>query len=116
MKFKTTQKEIKNNYYDIIRIGYCNAWYLLYYQEPIAYTSGIYGWNSDIYEVDGVAISTGYRPFGNVSSHGLIADYNAKAKEIINNNMWKDKQEETKQAVNKLLKEFIKKAVERAED
>lgn len=61
MKFKTTSKQIKNNYFTIISIGYCGLQSLLSYENPIAYNKGVYGWNFDLYDFDGVAICTGYR-------------------------------------------------------
>lgn len=67
MKHKTTEKAIEQNYYKIIKVGYCNLQYLLQYEEPVAYTSGVYGWNADVYDFGNIAIVTGYRPFGNIS-------------------------------------------------
>ena len=66
MKFKTTRKQINQNYNRVICIGYCQAQYLLNGKNPIAYNSGVYGWNCDIYDINGVAIVTGYNPFGNI--------------------------------------------------
>ena len=60
MKFKATKKAMKDNYYYIIGIGYCDAQYLLQDEKPIAYSAGVYGWQCDYYDVDGVLISTGY--------------------------------------------------------
>jgi hypothetical protein len=105
MKFKTTQKNIKENYAAIISIGYCDAWYLLYFEDPIAFTSGVYGWNADIYEKNGVAIVTGYRPFGNIHvDYDVIREYNNRAKEVINNNSIE--YETKKELVNDILLEF----------
>jgi hypothetical protein len=105
MKFKTTQKNIKENYRAIISIGYCDAWYLLYFENPIAFTSGVYGWNADIYEKNGVAIVTGYRPFGNIHvDYDVIREYNNRAKEVINNNSIE--YETKKELVNDILLEF----------
>lgn len=61
MKFKTTAKEIKNGYYYVIPAGYCALQSLLSYKSPVAYSCGVYGWNFDLYDIDGVAIVTGYR-------------------------------------------------------
>lgn len=83
MKFKTTQKEIKSNYRTVIKIGYCSAQYLLGYETPVAYTCGTNGWNADVYTFGGVAIVTGYRPFGNVEpDYNLLRAYEEKAEEI----------------------------------
>jgi len=64
MKFKTTKKAIMNSGSRVYSIDYCNLQYLLRPYAPIAYTAGVYGWNADIYYIDGVYIVTGYRPFG----------------------------------------------------
>ena len=66
MKFKTTQKEIKANYNTIICVPYCGLQNLLNYESPVAYTVRREGWAADIYDMGGgVAIVTGYAPFGN---------------------------------------------------
>ena len=52
MKFKTTQKEIKASYKNIIKVGYCELQTLLRYEEPIAYTTRREGWGADIYRID----------------------------------------------------------------
>ena len=63
-KQKTTKKAIMNNYRKVIRLGYCEATYLLRYQEPRFYTAGVNGWNADIYQAEyNTAILTGYRTF-----------------------------------------------------
>ena len=102
MKFKTTQKK---NYAAIISIGYCNAYYLLYFNSPIAFTSGVYGWNADIYDINNIAIVTGYRPFGNIHvDFDIIKKYNTEAKNIISDNAIS--YEDKKELVNNLLLDF----------
>lgn len=105
MKLKTTRKQIENGYTRILAAGYCELYYLLRAHEPIAATYGIYGWNFDLYDIDGVAICTGYRRMaGKRAEHG--DEYNQKAEKI-----WNDKSltyEEAKTNVNNLLDEFIK--------
>lgn len=52
-----------------IALGYCEAYRLLREKAvKIGYTSGVYGWNCDVYELEGVIITTGYRPIGKRSS------------------------------------------------
>ena len=105
MKFKTTQKKIKENYAAIISIGYCDAYYLLYFNNPIAFTSGIYGWNADIYDINNIAIVTGYRPFGNIFvDYDIIKKYNTEAKKIISDSAIS--YEDKKELVNNLLLDF----------
>lgn len=117
MKIKVTKKEIMGAYNNVICIGYCDlAWLLRGDIEPRFYTCGVYGWNSDIYQVDNnTAICTGYRPFGNiyVSYNGLCSKYNEKARKIWNNYDLDYKTQCKK--VNKLLEKFINECLESKE-
>lgn len=45
----------------VLKIGYCAAHYLLSDLQRVGYMSGVYGWNCDVYDVEGVYILTGYR-------------------------------------------------------
>ena len=79
MKYKTTSKAIKEGYYHIIPVGYCELQSLLKYKRPNAYTCGVYGWNYDVYDIGGRAICTGYRgmPSANVKkdSYAIAKKY-----------------------------------------
>jgi hypothetical protein len=69
MKMKTTKKYVQHFFgRNIIPIGYCHAQFLLRGREPMWYTtSRVYGWLADVYNLgDGLAIATGYAPFGNL--------------------------------------------------
>lgn len=102
MKYKTTAKELKNGYFRIIAVGYCELQALLNYESPRAYTCGVYGWNFDVYHVDGVAICTGYRGMPNKhtkADYNLIREYEAKA------------QDKTREERLALLSEFVKIAI-----
>lgn len=81
MKFKTTNKALKNNYHYIIKIGYCDAQRLLANESPIAYNYGINGWQYDFYDIDGIGICTGYAPFGQNTKedYKLVDEYEKKA-------------------------------------
>ena len=106
MKYKTTQKAIKENYRKIINVGYAELQSLLKHLEPIAYTAGAYGWNADIYTIDGVAIVTGYRPFGNIKAdYDICEKYENEANQIMQSVY---NYEECKTALNNLINEFIK--------
>ena len=110
MVYKTTKKAVLDGYWKIISIGYCDAQYLLRYQDRIAYTAGRDGWNADVYHFGNIAIVTGYRPFGNIhpvqDTPGLITEYDKKAAAIVcNYSLDYDVQ---KKRVNKLLNEFIR--------
>lgn len=108
-KIKTTQKAMRENYH-IIGVGYCDAHYLLKGVDPIAYSSGVYGWQCDYYNVDGVIISTGYSYIHNKNvkiDYETIQKYENKARALWNNNK---PYHDTKKAVNKLLSKMIKEA------
>ena len=109
MKFKTTRKQINQNYNSVISIGYCDAQYLLQGKKPIAYNAGYYGWNYDLYDVNGVAIVTGYRPWGNIHpDYDVIKKYEDEARKICGGS-WGSFQNMMDQ-VDQLLNQFIKEA------
>ena len=67
IKFKTTRKQIVNNFRNVIALGYCQCAHLFVNHDAFAYTAGIYGWNADCYNFDcskSTVFVTGYRPFG----------------------------------------------------
>jgi len=90
MKFKTTKKEIMNGFNKVIEIGQADLSNLLEFREPIAYTSGVYGWNANIYDMGGgVAIVTGYRPFGNINvDYDKVHEYDQRARQIRKEIRW----------------------------
>jgi len=101
MKYKTTAKDLKSGYYHIINVGYCDLQSLLNYKSPVAYSHGTYGWNFDVYDINGIAIATGYR--GMPSQHSkctydLIREYEQKAQAC-----------DTKEEKDALIAEFIDK-------
>ncbi len=112
MKRKATMKQVKVMEENIIRVGYCGLYYLLRDIEPAYYTSGVYGWNADIYDLGNCMIVTGYRPFGNILvSYELGELYNDTAKAI-----WENPAltyEEQKTMVEELRYEFIEKTLRR---
>lgn len=64
MKIKATQKAIKENYYYILSLGYCEDKRLFYYFEPTFYIGNRSGWVCDVYTFrkgyNCFAVSTGY--------------------------------------------------------
>lgn len=62
MKYKTTDKEQRENNAMILEFSYCQIQNIEKYLTPRAYTCGIYGWRADFYEFAGFTISTGYSP------------------------------------------------------
>lgn len=105
MKFKTTRKAILQGSANVKSAGYCELSHLLRNHDPIAYTSGVYGWNFDVFEVYGVTICTGYRNMPGERVKGA-KDYEEKAREI-----WEDygtPYEARREKVEQLLKDFCK--------
>lgn len=105
MKYKTTAKALRDGACNLRRAGYCDLSSLLRAHGPVAYTSGVYGWNFDVYEVYGLTICTGYRcmPGERLES---ISEYEAKATAI-----WDDygkPYDERREEVENLLHEFCK--------
>lgn len=73
-KQRTTIKYIKQSFKKIIKVGYCKLQFFLKNQKPEYYTAGVYGWNADVYIFKGIALVTGYRPFGNIKIKSDILD------------------------------------------
>lgn len=109
MKFRTTRKAVKENFYKVISVGYCALQNLLTYETPIAYTCGVYGWNADIYAFGNVAIVTGYRPFGDDVDYKLCKEYEKRAESLRDLGR---PYAERKAEAEALVKEFIAKAIE----
>lgn len=106
MKARTTQKEIKKSYKNIISVPYCALQNLLSYQNPVAYTTRREGWASDVYSIEGIAISTGYAPFGNIKpSYSELKAVEDAAERIRYSN---SPYTEIISALNNLLSEFVK--------
>lgn len=105
MKFKTTKKAIMANFNKVIAVPYCGLQYLLNYDTPVAYTASREGWASDVYDIgEGVAIVTGYAPFGNVRPSREVREiYEKQAMQILNNSNW----EKTQYLLKELQKAFI---------
>ena len=106
MKYKTTIKALRNYGYNVVRCGYCDLQTLFNYRSPDAYTSGVYGWNFDVYELDNLTICTGYRGMiGETIPHDIIRKYETLAKKIIYNGNWK---EDKRKKLDKLISRFEK--------
>lgn len=107
MKFKTTRKAIVNGSTKLVCAGYCDLQTLLRNHSPIAYTSGVYGWNFDVYEVNGLTICTGYRGMPGRRANN-IGEYERKARAIMDE--YTRNYEERCADVENLLNEFIAQA------
>lgn len=117
MKHKTTASAIRANYPKnlILNVGYCNMQNLLRYEDPTAYTCGVYGWNFDLYELEGIAICTGYRgiPASKDFDFKILKKYEDKAEKIVTalkpeDMTWEKYDRQKKQKVKNLLLKFIK--------
>lgn len=101
-----TAKSVRATSRDIIQIPYCGIQSLLKFKNRAGYTAGVYGWNADVFYIDGVTIVTGYRPFGNIKpDYKLIDRYEHAAREALDD--WKTAPE----VVNNLLLEFVQAAL-----
>lgn len=88
MRIKITEKDLKDQCERVLPIGYCRGQNLLDLStaHALGYTSGVYGWKSDIYvyrTMSGlyVLISTGYAPVSNTKCID-IEPFEKKAEEI----------------------------------
>ena len=108
-KVKATAKAIKNSYYNIITVGYCDLHYLLSYFQPAYYTAGIYGWNCHVYIIDSnTVLATGYRPMsGNMHDYKITQKYNEKAKTELYNKCWDMEYSKQKEIASKMLADYV---------
>lgn len=105
MKYKTTRKAIVAGSPRLVSAGYCDLQALLRYHSPVAYTSGIYGWNFDVYEVNGLTICTGYRGMPGRTANN-IRKYEEAARDALKRPDWREAEEE----IERLLMEFCAQA------
>lgn len=107
MKYQTTAKAIRAEYApcNILSIGYCDAQFLLSPYSPDAYTCGVYGWNFDVYEINGIAICTGYRgmPKGMNYDSSRLRFFEEKARDVCRNAPY----EKRNAILGELLRDFI---------
>jgi hypothetical protein len=111
MKFKTTQKEIKEGYKHVIQVSYCGLQSLLSCENPIAYTTRAEGWGADIYAFGNTAIVTGYAPFGNIRpAYEINQRYEQRAMKAPEGIC---KWEEKKAILAGLIEEYIKEVTQK---
>jgi len=107
MKYKTTRRAVVNGSARLVSAGYCDLQFLLRNHNAVAYTCGVYGWNFDVYEVEGLTICTGYRNMPGRTANN-VHDYERRARAI-----WEDYSrpyEDRAAEVETLLHEFIAQA------
>ena len=107
IKARVTRREVKEGYYNIIRVPYCAAQYLLNYQTPRYYIgSDKTGWQADVYEINAyTCIVTGYAPIGNIEDYKTLDRYEKRAEKVLYSGK---KHDDRRKATNRLLNEFIK--------
>lgn len=108
-KQHTTIKYIKKVWRNVYRCGYCDLQYIMRYEEPMYYNSGVYGWNCDVYcdFARDIAITTGYRNMtGKQIPSELIEKYSNIAKEICKNT-WSKPYEEIKAELDQNRENFF---------
>lgn len=113
MKIKTTMKEVKATSKAVLKINDNKLATLLRYESPTAYTAGTHGWNSDIYRIGSITISTGSRAFGQEVNTELVKEFENKAKELANklDRLPKNYNGDfKKREMYNLIEEFIEKA------
>lgn len=103
-----TRKDVRNEYKNIIRVGYCDLYNTCNRLKKVGYNCGIYGWNFTCYEVDyDTCIVTGYRNLvGNIKwDYNTMKTLENKCEERYKARMPYNKQcEEVKQDIETLLK------------
>lgn len=109
MKIKTTRANVVKSSVPskLLAVGYCDIQTLLRGHDPIAYTAGVYGWNFDVYEVDGWTIYTGYHNMPGRRANNTET-YEKRARAIMDD--YKRPYDERAAEVEKLLHEFIAQA------
>lgn len=121
MEYKTTKKEMKENYYTIVGTDYCELQNLLRLKEANSYCVSIYGWACDNYELIGskqrILLSTGYNPIKtkNIQKNKkelrkIIKKYETKAKKINTKNNYN--LDNVKKCLDILVRDFVDEVLE----
>ncbi len=116
MKYKTTKKEMKENYYNIVGTDYCELQNLLRLKDANSYCVSVYGWACDNYELTGskrhILLSTGYNPITSKNINKskseldkIIKKYEKKAEKTQHTKNMTHQQIEKK--LNKLIVKFV---------
>ena len=105
MKIKTTRKAVVAGSPRLVSVGYCDLQTLLRYHSPIAYTSGVYGWNFDVYKIHRLTICTGYRGMPGRRANNA-EKYEQAARDALEPLDWREAEAE----IERLLAEFCEQA------
>lgn len=99
---KATKKDLRNNYFYVIRAGYCELQNLTRNAREIGRGSGVYGWNWTAYELEAtdgvrVCICTGYRDLTGSDIKGK-SQFEKEAENICKNRTisWEEMQKQLK--------------------
>lgn len=89
MKMKVTKKSVLGAFGSVYRIPYCDCYQLFRSLDCYMYTAGMYGWNCDVYNIGGAAITTGYRCFGKTIDSKVMKKYEKRFQNLNNQNAMK---------------------------
>ena len=105
-KIEISKRKILNSYNNVICVGYVDLWHLLYFKQPMFYTTRAEGWGCDIYHLDNnTCLTTGYAPFGNIKAEfGIVRGFEKRAEDIVKSSCSRELKEES---LNELINEFV---------
>lgn len=103
MKTRITRNDLKT-FNTRLSIPYATLQSLLSYIQPFGYNAGVYGWNYDCYDINGVLLMTGYRTIGKTVDRSIILKYEKQADLLDSQNI---PYEDRKKEALKLLNDFI---------
>lgn len=83
MKIRVTRNILRNNFNIVVAVPYCALQNLLKFHDADAYNDGVYGWNYDVYFYGDIALTTGYRPYGDWLDHTFCRKYDEEARDIV---------------------------------
>lgn len=109
-KIKTTQREIKSTYTNVVAIGYCDLQNLLNYFTSQCYTVRKEGWASDVYDFGTTAISTGYAPVGNIRiDYDTLQKYDKIGEMLRYNSVltWQAKKKKARELIDIMIRKAI---------
>ncbi len=84
---KMTRNDIKRLFPKVYFVHFSELTKLLSYQDPIGHNSGVYGWNYNVFSLNGkAALCTGIRKMpGKEIPTNITSYYNKRAEEIFHN-------------------------------
>lgn len=111
MEVRLKEKQVKEAFIGVLPLGYCDLYYTLRALGRCGWTCGVYGWNSDIYDLgNGYAISCGYRPIGNMKKpEGIVAKYEKKERKIMDRHYknWQNRNKALLRNLDNFVKEIM---------